>query len=429
MDFVNEALLQNPHWENGVLEFPRLAGPLVERDIFPSVARSVSRKFITILRGLRRVGKSVLARQVAFRKIKASGNPTDVAWFEFDRAMGAKPEDMDLLLNFFRSRGASMVILDEIAFVPKWQDVLKRHYDRTDTKFLATGSSAIDLDRRTAESLAGRTETVEVRPFSISERMRLVGEIPPSSPLELSRQRAEMLSQAGQYLVCGGLPEITSDADFTQRQAYVKNSLLDPLFYKDFPAAFPQANPDLLRKTLELLSGTSGGTFQLQSIAEALGYSHTTAGTQLELLEKTLLVRTLYNSTPSIAKQKRTAKKIVFADNGILAALNPELPPGVLAENAALEALGSKLFWRDGEGREIDAILPESKTAVEVKYQNSLTTRDEKNIGYFLERKRGWRGVLITKSDSDSGDIARVPLWRVLLNPDLIARHFSRIKS
>ncbi len=89
----------------------------------------------------------------------------------------------------------------------------------------------------------------------------------------------------------------------------------------------------------------------------------------------------------------------------------------MLAENAAINAYGALLFWRDSEGREVDFLVPEKKLAFEVKYQESISSRDERNLEYFLERNRGWKGVLITKNESESSGILRIPLWKALLEP------------
>lgn len=414
MDFIKEAITQNSHWETGKISFPHLQGVLVEREVFGTASKSLERKFITVLRGLRRTGKSFLARQLAKKKLDET-SPQQVAWFEFDRAMNCSPDDLDAILSFFQSKGAKTVFLDEIAFVPKWQDVLKRFYDRSELKFVATGSSALEFDGRSAESLAGRVETIDVTPFSFVEKLLLKKMVVPATPLQQASHSQEMAEECRQYLVAGGLPEIANESDEEFRKKYVDKSLLDPLFYKDFTAVFRQANPDMLRKTLELLAQTTGTTFQLQSLAHALGCSHPTAGTQVSLLEKTLLTRVIYNFTQSVAKQKRTAKKIVFADNGILSALKPDAEISRLAENAVHATLGTKFFWRDAAGREVDAIFPEAKTAVEVKYSSQFYDADEKNLRYFLAMRPGWKGLLITKNTEERGDVPKIPLWKILL--------------
>ncbi|MFH0974014.1 MAG: ATP-binding protein [Candidatus Micrarchaeota archaeon] len=403
MDFIKEALRQNAHWETGRVELFRVAN-FVERRVFTNLQASAKKKFVTVLRGLRRTGKSVLAREL-MKKTVESEKPQSAAWFEFDRAMNASADDLDALINFFESKNAKLVVLDEVPFVPSWQDVVKRFYDRTETKFVVTGSSALELDKRTAESLAGRIETILVKPFTLEERVKLKG----TGAGRLAKYcgtagddavfSEALAAECEEYLRCGGLPEISVEKNGAERNRYVNDSLLNPLFYKDLPAVFERANPDLLRKTIEILAGTVSSTFQLQSIAQVLGCTHPTAGTQVELLERALLVKRIYNYTPSLAKQKRTAKKIVFTDNGVLAAVKPDASIGALAENAVLNALEADYFWRDAEGREVDCLLPKEKIAVEVKYQEHVTSQDERNLRFLLERRKGWRGVVVTKND------------------------------
>ncbi|MFH0817244.1 MAG: ATP-binding protein [Candidatus Micrarchaeota archaeon] len=413
MDFIKEAVKQNEHWETGVVSFPRLDGRFVERELFDSLRKSVRRKSVMVIRGLRRTGKSVLARELIKGAIKGK-KPVFGAWFEFDRAMKATPDNLDSLITFFESKGARTIVLDEIMFVPGWQDVLKRFYDRSEIKFIVTGSSALEMDRGSAESLAGRFELVRVKPFSFSEWLARKGREAPSSDLGLVKREGELEQDCDEYLRTGGLPEAIL-LPLDERNEYMKNSLLDPLFYKDLPAVSSSANPDMLHKTLELLSASVGSTFQLQSLAQILGCSHPTVALQIELLERALLARVVYNRTPSIMKQKRTAKKIVIEDNGILAALRPDAPKGILAENAVGNRLAETQFWRDPEGREVDFLIPNKKLAIEVKYQEHITTSDERHLRYFLARNDGWKGLVITKNHEEKGDINHVPLWKWML--------------
>jgi len=425
MDFVKEAIRQNPHWETGEFPLPRMTCPFVKRGIWNALLASSKKKFITVLKGLRRTGKSVLARQLVREALGKGAAPKDFGWFEFDRAMNATPDDLDALLQFFENRGARTVILDEIPFVPKWQDILKRHYDRTDVKFVVTGSSALELDRRTSESLAGRFEALRVEPFSLPERLEQMGRLYKGTALEDARRSDELVVECDEYVRTGGLPEIACERAEAARAKYVNESLLDPLLYKDLPVLFSNANPDMLRKTLELLAATAGSVYQLQTIAQVLGCTHPTAGTQVELLERAMLVRTLFNKTSSLVKQRRTAKRIVFADNGILRALRPEAPVGCLAENAAANVLGPSLFWRDSEGHEVDIVIPEEKIAIEVKYQEHITAADEKNLRYFLGKNSGWRGLLVTKREEDRGaELPRLPLWKLLARERDILKSF-----
>ena len=415
MDFISEAISQNGHWQDGEIAFPRVAHSLVTREITPVFEESIKNKFVTILRGLRRTGKSILSRQAMQTALTKGAKPREVCWFEFDRSMQATPSDLDTLLKFFAGDGESkLVVLDEIVFVPNWQDVLKRHYDLSNTKFIVTGSSALELDKRSSESLAGRFEIIKVKPFSFAENLLLTTGASPKTQLELVKKSGEMQNKCNEYLKTGGLPEAIP-LNNEKRREFIKNSILEPLFFKDIPGVFPNANPDLLLKTLELLSGTVGSTFQFQQMVEVLGCSHPVIATQVEILCKSLVVSQLFNYTPSIIKQKRTAKKIIFADNGILNVLNPEKGSGALAENLVGSTIEATHFWRDSEGREVDFLLPEKKIAIEVKYQEHISGEDEKHLKYFLKEHPGWQAILITKKHESNHEIKQIPLWKWLL--------------
>ncbi len=414
MDFMKEAISQNRHWETNEVVIPRIDPPLIEREAFSVLEQSAQSKFVVILRGLRRVGKSVMARQLLQKMMLSGSKPSELCWFEFDRAMGTTTDDLDSLIKFFQSRGAKTIIFDELAFVKGWQDIIKRYYDRTEIKLIVTGSSALELDRRSAESLAGRFRLIAVKPFSFKEFLLLKGYSIPKTALELVDQAENAIIKCNDYVHSGGLPEaVRMKAE--ERKSYVKDSLLNPLFFKDIPSVFPSANPDLLLKTLELLSATVGSTFQFQTLAQILGCTHPTVSAQVEILTRGLLARPLFNHTGSLVKQKRTSKKIVISDNAIVSTLNSEIRVGALAENLVAETSEAEYFWRDAEGREVDFIFPKKKLAIEVKYQNTISSEDEKNLRYFIERRKGWKGILITKNDESKGDIPHVPLWKWLL--------------
>ena len=225
----------------------------------------------------------------------------------------------------------------------------------------------------------------------------------------------ELIMNCDEYIRYGGLPE-TILLNQKEKNDYIRQSVLDPIFFKDMPVVFPSANPDLLSKILELSTGTVGSPFQFQTIAQVIGCSHPTISHHIEALTRAMLINVLFNYTSSTIKQKRTAKKVVISDNGLLSILNPSVSIGALAENAVAINTNTGNFWRDSEGREVDFIIPEKKLAIEVKYQEHITTSDEKNLRYFLEKNRKWQGILITKKEESKGDIKHIPLWKWLLN-------------
>ncbi|MBI5047201.1 ATP-binding protein, partial [Candidatus Micrarchaeota archaeon] len=403
------------HWSTGKIDLP---SHLIERDALSKIKELLKTKFIIILKGLRRVGKSVIARQIMHDLLIHGVKATKICWFEFDRSMAVNYEQFNELLYFFKTKEPELVVLDEIHFVQGWQDALKLQYDLSNTKFIVTGSSALDLDRRSAESLAGRFMIEEIHPFSFSEFLQLKGFKQPKDEFESVAFEHELINNCEDYVKIGGLPEAI-DSSEELRKDYLKKAIVDVLFFKDTPAVFPNSNPEQLSKALEILSSNPCSLFHYQTLAQLLSISTPTATNQVDILEKMLLVRSIHNYSGSVLKQRRKSKKIIFTDNGILSVLNPSVPLGVLVENAVGYSINATHFWRDLHGREIDFILPEKKLAIEVKYQSHITSSDEKHLKYFLERNAGWTGILITKNHISNGSIKHIPLWNWFLKPSM----------
>lgn len=414
MDFIKEAILQNTHWESAKIEFARAGPRLIERDEFSALEKYAASKFITLVRGLRRCGKSVLVRQYMQKLLEKEKEPKSIAWFEFDRQMNAGADDLDSLAKYFISHGARTIVFDEIQFVAQWQDVLKRHYDRTNVKFIASGSSALELDRRSAESMAGRFELVGLKPFNFAEYLDAKG-IKPQSVRDIEKNALLYGQECEQYIASTGFAEAIEMQESTRKKEYIRNAVIDPVFYKDIPAVFPSAKPDFLLRVLELLSHTIGHEYAYQSIANVLQCSYPVVAQNIAFLEKSLVVNTAFNYTNSLTKQKRTSKKIIFADNGIASVFDPSVSLGALAENAAAIHSNSCHFYRDNAGNEVDIILPQKKLAIEVKYQSHIQPNDEKGLRHFLNLHPDFKGIMLTKNEEKEGRIRRIPLWRYLL--------------
>lgn len=417
MDFIKESIIQNQHWESGRIEFPRSGPHLIQRDAFPLLERYGESKFITLVRGLRRCGKSVLVRQHLQKMLEKGVQPKSIAWFEFDRQMNTTPDDLDFIIQYFFSRGVRTIVLDEIQFVSQWQDVLKRHYDRTDVKFILTGSSALELDRRSAESMAGRFEQVSLKPFNFGEYLDLKG-LKPAHEHETEKNAPQLMRACEEYLAGTGLPEAIPMDGPERKKEYIRSTVMDPLFYKDIPVVFPSAKPDFLLRILELLAPCIGREYTYQSIANVLQCSYPIIAENIGILERSLLVRTAYNYTGSLTKQKRTAKKIIFSDNGIASLFDPALAIGFLAENAVAIHTDAGHFYRDAAGHEVDIILPEKKLAIEVKYQSHIQQDDENGLRHFLGLYPDFRGIVLTKNEKKEGRIRHIPLWRFLLGKE-----------
>lgn len=140
---------------------------------------------LTILPGLRGVGKSTLLSQL-HKRLLEKGVPDDrIFSFSIDEAelaLGAGISDVvqgyerriGRYLEETRSDMKTFLLLDEVQYDPQWGLALKVLYDRApNVAVFATGSSALELEA--SADLARRGTFVRVLPLSLAEYLRLIG--------------------------------------------------------------------------------------------------------------------------------------------------------------------------------------------------------------------------------------------------------------
>ena len=127
-----------------------------------NVERQLRNFPVVAIVGLRQVGKTTLARQLAARR---SG---PVHYFDLeDEEDRARLADPGLILKTLRG----LIILDEIQHCPDLFMTLRVLADRPrkSARFLVLGSASGDLLRQTSESLAGRISYHELPGLSLAE--------------------------------------------------------------------------------------------------------------------------------------------------------------------------------------------------------------------------------------------------------------------
>lgn len=131
--------------------------------------------------GLRRVGKSVLLRQLAER---LEDRGTVVYVDKEDLAFDQIATDHDLASHVadLRAHGPTYVIVDEVQLIERWERAVASLQNREDTHVVIAGSNATLFAGGLASRLAGRYVTVRVLPLSLGEFEHLYGAIHGAGP-------------------------------------------------------------------------------------------------------------------------------------------------------------------------------------------------------------------------------------------------------
>jgi predicted AAA+ superfamily ATPase len=319
----------------------------IPRSIERRVQRAARTRPVVVLTGARQTGKtSTLRRLFPGHQFVSLDLPTEAAQAE------QQPE------NFLR-RHPSPVIIDEVQYAPGLFRHLKVAVDASRSRngqFLLTGSQKFTLMKNISESLAGRSEIMELETLSLAEIKSAL----PETTVELA-------------IVRGGFPELYANPEIDRAAFY--NSYLATYLERDVRSLANVGNLRDFERFLRACALRSANLLNKADLARDVGIAPSTANHWLSMLEASgqvvLLEPWFSNRTKSIVK----SPKFYLADTGLLCALLNIRSEDMLRDSPALGAVwetfvfaqlrererrggrvGSLFFWRD-RTREVDFVV------------------------------------------------------------------------
>jgi hypothetical protein len=308
--------------------------------------------------GPRQCGKSTLARRLAAGR-------RDALYLDLerpaDRARLAEPE------LFLARHAARLVCLDEIQRAPEIFAVLRSLIDarRRPGRFLVLGSASRELLRQSSETLAGRIAYLELTPFLAGEAAGRAGE--------------------ERLWLRGGFPESllarSEAASLAWRHDFVRTFL-----ERDLPQLGVRVPAGTLERFWRMCAHHHGQILNQSQLGAALGASHVTVRSYLELMAATFMLRLLPPLLPNLRKRLVKSPRLYLRDTGILHSLldiedaddlaaHPVRGAsweGWVIENAIAAHPGWRpYFYRAASGAEIDLVLEKGRTRIAVECKAS----------------------------------------------------------
>jgi len=368
---------------------------MYKRNLFDPLEKHLSRKFITVITGMRRVGKTTAVKYL-LEKIHHSNK----LYIDFEkiehRHIFMQPSYKEVqieleILGIDFSRPA-VVALDEVQLVAEATSIIKYFYDHFDIKFIITGSSSFYLKDRISESLAGRKRIFEMFPLSFEEYLVFTGQDPyllkkySTTPFRSSLY-LKYKDAYEDYIRFGGFPEVVLSELEDEKKAYLKDIInayieLDIKLLSDFEASHD------LYQLIRLLAQRVGSPLELSNISSILGIHRHKVKGYVELLKRTYFILTIPPYTKNISREIRLRNKVYLADTGLLQQL-AQVSSGQIFENAVAAQLyprGDLRYYQRKSGQEIDFILNREQ-AFEVK--ETPTSSDLQT----LKRRAGQLGL------------------------------------
>ncbi|NTU67137.1 MAG: ATP-binding protein [Candidatus Moranbacteria bacterium] len=351
----------NPWWESdfkpeGLIDRPR---------IFDMLRNDLPNKQITLLTGLRRVGKTTLMKQVVSHLInEIKVDPKLIFYVSLDDYLLSKNSILEIIEEYRKIQKLSFsdkvyLFLDEVTFKQDFGLQLKNIYDQQNAKVYASSSSA-SLLKSKKSFLTGRNRVIETLPLDFEEYLRF-------KKIKTAKSDRHLLEKYFEdFMQTGGMPEYV----LTGNAEYLKE-LVDDIIQKDIAVFYGVKDVQILKDFFLLLMERAGKVFSVNKIAKILDISPDSSKRYLQMFADSYLVFLM----PRFGKTNErllSAKKIYAADLGIRVHFTGLRDKGSLFENYVylkIKQMDPRYVYQ--EGNEID-FMTDGKTLIEVKYNSEM---------------------------------------------------------
>lgn len=365
-------------------------------------------KYATIITGVRRCGKSTLARQYLKGKKRVN-----YIWFEDINLTGFELRDFVKTEEIFSeiSSGRGTWFFDEIQNISGWEKYARQLVDRGE-ELIITGSNANMLSRELGTKLTGRHLSTELYPFSYSEFLKIL-------------KKKHSISLFDNYLKGGGFPEYLKSDD-----KEILRNLLQDIFYRDIMQRNELRSETSIKALLHYAISNIGKPTSYHKLKDIIDVGSANSVSQfINHFSAAYLLFEVRKFDYSLKKQMVNHKKLYCIDNGIIAqnAFSFSENRGRMLENLVflqLKREGKEVFYHKGK-KECDFVIRHGTRIREVIQVCSDLNPDneQREIEGLMEAMRSYKlneGLLLTHNEEDKlkvnpGLIKIIPVWKWLL--------------
>ncbi len=323
------------------------------RELSDNIIRKLQPNKVVIVSGARRVGKTVLVKNI-LDKIEEpvlilNGEDINV----HDKLAIRSVENYKQILG-----SCKLLYIDEAQKIPDIGQKLKLMVDEIEgLKIIISGSSSFDINKDAGEPLTGRKYSFNL--FALSER-----------EYNQIEDRISKIDKIRERLVFGNYPELLHIPDKKDKIDYL-NEMVSSYLLKDILVYENIKNSQKIFNLLRLVAFQIGGEVSLQELGKQLSISKNTVEKYLDLLGKVYILHKVEGFSRNLRKEITKNSRWYFLDNGIRNAVIANFNSiesrndiGQLWENYMISErikyqeykrlLSNNYFWRTYEQQEID---------------------------------------------------------------------------
>lgn len=268
---------------------------------------------IKVITGIRRCGKSFLLFNIYKDNLLERGIQEDhIIQINLEDRRNKRLRDPDALLEYIdkqmTDKDMYYILLDEIQFVPEFEDVLNSYLNVKNAEVFVTGSNAKFLSKDVITEFRGRGWEISVHPLSFAEYYGTVG-----------GEKAVALEE---YYLYGGLPQVAQMRTPAEKENYLRE-IFETVYLKDVIERNHLHNVDGMRELVRILASAMGSSSNVRRIANTfksvggVDIGQNTISRYLEHLHDAFIINEALRYNVKGRKYIGTETKYYFEDVGI----------------------------------------------------------------------------------------------------------------
>lgn len=448
---IGRLRVDNPWWLEGKIpDYYNQMSPRLYLNIFMPLVKAVDPRRALILMGPRRVGKTVMIFHAIQRLINDGVPAQNIIYISVETPIYNKIYLEQLFILACQTLGKNpsqekmYVFYDEIQYLKEWEVDLKSLVDTyLNVKFIASGSAAAELKKRSDESGAGRFTDFSLPPLTFYEYIHLKG----YSSIMISKTLDWHGIQAGvyqaihidklnelfiDYINYGGYPEVVfSDKIRENPGQFIRHDIIDKVLLRDLPSLYGISDVQELNSLFTMIAYHSGVQFTYERLSKESGVKKETLKKYINYLEAAFLIKVI-RRTDDTAKQyqRETQFKIYLTNPSLRCALfqpirEQDIEIGDMVETAIyaqwIPRQGVELRyanWRIGKQQgEVDIVglniaRQKPNWAVEIKWTDRYydNPRELVSLRTFMEKNQMDYALVTSINKSGSKRIDNITL-------------------
>ena len=241
---------------------------------------------IKIITGIRRCGKSYLLFTLFKRYLLNSGidaeHIIEIALDGIENEELRDPKECyRYIKNVMKDEGRYYLLLDEVQFMPRFEEVLNSLLRMSNIDVYVTGSNSKFLSSDIVTEFRGRGDEIRIYPLSFAEFYSAYG--------------GDYDDAWNEYMIYGGLPQVASFQTERQKAEYLKN-IFTNVYLKDVVERNHIQNIDELGTLVDILASVIGAPTNPTKISNTyaserkISYSNKTISNHIDYLADAFLI-------------------------------------------------------------------------------------------------------------------------------------------